>query len=115
MALSALAVGLGGVAGALARYGVGLAIEGRARDTLAVNVVGSFVLGVVLGVDVGTTALLAIGVGFCGAFTTFSSFAVETIRLLEDDYPRAAAVNAVGTLVLAVLAVVVGTAIGRAL
>lgn len=110
--VSALAVGIGGSAGALARYRVGLAVERRALDTLAVNVLGSLLLGVVLGADIGPPAALAVGVGFCGAFTTFSSFAVDTVRLAEDGDAAVAVLNAAGTLVLALLAIVSGLAVG---
>lgn len=110
--VSALAVGAGGSAGAVARYWVGLTVERRALDTLAVNVLGSLLLGVVLGADLGDGATLAAGVGFCGAFTTFSSFAVETVRLADDGEFGAAVANAVGTLVLAVLAVLAGITVG---
>lgn len=110
--MSALAVGVGGSAGALARYAVGLALERRALDTLAVNVIGSFLLGVVLGAGVGGPSYLAAAVGFCGAFTTFSSFAVETVRLAEDGETVVAVGSAVGTLALALVAVFVGAALG---
>lgn len=113
--VSALAVGVGGSAGALARYWVGLTLERRALDTLAVNVLGSLLLGIVLGVDLGGPASLAIGVGFCGAFTTFSSFAVETVRLADDGDVALAVANALGTLALAVVAVLVGLAAGGVL
>ena len=113
--VAALAVGVGGSVGALARYAVGNAIERRGLDTFTVNVLGSFVLGVVLAVGLGDTARLAFGVGFCGAFTTFSSFAVESVRLAEDESVGVAAVYATGTLVVALLAVVLGSEIGAAI
>ena len=106
--VSALAVGAGGAVGALSRYAVGRAIEGRAIDTVLVNVAGSFLLGVTLGLGIDGPALLAVAVGFCGAFTTFSSFAVDTVRLAEDGAPGRAALNAAGTLVAALAAVVLG-------
>ena len=106
--VSALAVGAGGAVGALSRYAVGRAIERRAIDTVLVNVAGSFLLGVTLGLGVGGSARLAVAVGFCGAFTTFSSFAVDTVRLAEDGAPGRAALNAAGTLVAALAAVVLG-------
>jgi len=106
-------VGLGGAGGAVARYLVGTYVERTTVDTLAVNVAGSFVLGALVAVPsldpIGPTSL-AVGVGFCGAFTTFSSFAVETVRLAETGRPRRAIVNAVGTLVAALLAVTAGGA-----
>lgn len=110
--VTALAVGVGGSAGALARYAVGLRVERRALDTLAVNVLGSLLLGVVLGVGAGGPAYFAAAVGFCGAFTTFSSFAVETVRLAEDGETAVAFVNAAGTLLLALVAIYAGTAAG---
>ena len=113
--VSALAVGLGGATGALARYAVGLAVERRALDTLAVNVLGSVLLGVVLGAGVGGPLRLATAVGFCGAFTTFASHAVETVRLAEDaDAARAVGYGA-ATLGLALLGVLAGLAGGARL
>jgi CrcB protein len=113
--VSALAVGLGGAAGALARFEVGKRLERRAVDTLAVNIGGSFLLGLVLAAGIDGPAALAVAVGFCGAFTTFSSFAVETVRLTDDGETGRAVVNAVGTLVLALLAVLMGAEIGALL
>lgn len=110
--IGALAVGWGGAMGAVIRYAVGVVVERRALDTLLVNVVGSFALGVVLVAGLGETATLAVGVGFCGAFTTFSSFAVESIRLAEDGEVLVATTYAIGTLLLAVLGVVLGVALG---
>jgi CrcB protein len=110
--VTALAVGVGGATGALARYAVGEALERRALDTLVVNVLGSLLLGVVLGAPLGGTVRLAAGAGFCGAFTTFSSFAVETVRLAEEGRGRAAAANAAVTLALALPATFLGTVLG---
>lgn len=107
-------VGLGGAGGAVARYLVGEYVERDGVDTFAVNVAGSFVLGALVGapsLDPVGPAALAGGVGFCGAFTTFSSFAVETVRLAERGRPRRAIANAVGTLVAALLAVALGAAV----
>ncbi|MFC7229495.1 fluoride efflux transporter CrcB [Salinirubellus salinus] len=89
-----LFVGLGGTAGALARHLVGERIERGTRDTLLVNVVGSFLLGLLTALAVPEVALLALGTGFCGAFTTFSTFAFETTRLVEERDLRGAALNA---------------------
>lgn len=96
-------VGAGGVLGALARAGVGWLIESRTFPwaTLAVNVIGSFVLGIVLFSPVPTAVVLFVGVGFCGAFTTFSAFSYHTISLWEDRSAAAAGVHAVGSLLTA--------------
>ena len=104
----AVLVGLGGVCGAVGRYLVGELLEGARRDTLAVNVAGSFALGAVLALPVGESATLLVGTGFCGAFTTFSSFAVETVQLYEQGDRREAVVYAGGTLLAALVAVTAG-------
>jgi len=112
--VSALAVGLGGALGAASRYAVGTAIERRALDTFLVNVVGSFVFGFALGIGLDGPAMLALVVGFCGAFTTFSSFAVETVGLAEDGDTAGAIINAGGTLVAALSAVLAGGVVAAA-
>lgn len=86
--MSVLAVLIGGALGACARYLTDVAVAtrfGRAFPwgTLVVNVVGSFVLGVVLAHAHGDLALL-LGTGFCGALTTYSTFASETVGLLGE-------------------------------
>jgi CrcB protein len=110
-----LFVGLGGTAGALARHLVGERIERGTRGTLLVNVVGSFLLGLLTALPVSTTAMLALGTGFCGAFTTFSTFAFETTRRLERGERRAAALDGVLNLVGALVAVALGAAVATAL
>lgn len=106
----------GGAVGAPLRYVTDRLVQ-RRRDqvfpwgTLIVNVVGSLVLGVLLGASAtgvlpGWVTPLA-GVGFCGALTTFSTFSFETLRLLEDGAPLKAAANVVANLV-AGLAVATG-------
>ena len=80
---------LGGAAGALARYGVGRAAGPDAVPwaTLAVNLAGSLLLGVVLGAAaegrLGELVLAGVGIGFLGAFTTFSTFSWEALALLR--------------------------------
>ncbi|RBI63524.1 camphor resistance protein CrcB [halophilic archaeon] len=109
-----LLVGAGGTLGALARHLVSVALPGERRDTLAVNVAGSFALGA-LTVGVADPGMLALfGTGFCGAFTTFSSFAFETVRLYERGDRREAAGNATVHLVGALVAVAVGGAVAAA-
>ncbi|MFC7235098.1 fluoride efflux transporter FluC [Halosegnis marinus] len=107
-----LFVAVGGAAGAVCRHLVSERVERATADTLAVNTLGSLILGVVLAAPVGDAAALALGTGFCGAFTTFSSFAFETVRLAEDGFVRAATRNAVATLALALLGVTVGGLLG---
>ncbi|MFC7027111.1 fluoride efflux transporter FluC [Halomicroarcula sp. GCM10025324] len=110
-----LLVGLGGVAGALGRHLVGTRLERDRADTLAVNVLGSVLLGALVAAPVGESVLLVAGTGFCGAFTTFSSFAFETVRLAELGHPRAAGLYAGGTLFSALAGVGIGGIVGAAL
>lgn len=114
-----------GAAGAVCRYALDGWVSGFTRGqfpwgTLVINVAGSFALGVV--VELTTSRLLphpnwriALGIGFLGAFTTFSTYTYETIRLAEDSAYVLAAVNAVAMVALGLAAAVAGLAIGRAL
>lgn len=109
-----LLVGVGGTAGALGRHLVGARLERNRADTLAVNVLGSVLLGALVVAPVGESTALAVGTGFCGAFTTFSSFAFETVRLAELGHRREAALYAGGTLLAALAGVAVGGVVGAA-
>jgi CrcB protein len=99
-------VGLGGAAGAVLRYAVGEVVPaGRYRlGTVTVNVVGTFVLGVLSLLSVGDGAALALGTGACGAFTTFSSFSVDAVELWEQEGAWTAGGYAAGTLLAAAVA-----------
>lgn len=108
-----LAMALAGGLGAAARFVVDGLVKARARShfpagTLTVNLLGSFVLGLVTGaVASGADARLSLvaGTGFCGGFTTFSTASVEAVRLLGDRRPRTASaaviLNVVGCVALA--------------
>jgi CrcB protein len=80
-------VGVGGVGGAILRHLVSQAVEIESfpLGTLTVNVIGSFVLAWVTFLGIGEEALLLIGTGACGSFTTFSSFSVGVVQLWEED------------------------------
>ena len=112
-------VGIAGAAGALARYGIGLAVGGRsfAWSTLGINLTGSFLLGFLLafgserGWSEATTVPLAIG--FLGAYTTFSTFSYETFTLARTDRALLAAVYVAVSVVGGVLAAVVGYNLAR--
>ena len=100
---SALLVGIGGAAGAISRFLVARHVESEQFpwSTVLVNVLGSFVLGLVLfGIESDVIVLFA-GVGFCGAFTTFSSFSVHTVSMWEEGDRTKSAAHAIGTLILA--------------
>ncbi|MCS6915736.1 MAG: fluoride efflux transporter CrcB [Myxococcales bacterium] len=88
--------------------------------TLVVNVLGGLILGVIMEVGIASELLprdlrLALSVGFCGAFTTFSTFSYETARYLEDGAMGIALLNIAANVVLCLLATFTGLAAGRAL
>jgi len=87
--MTVLGVAAGGALGALARYHLTGWIAPRQRTpfptgTLVVNVVGSLLLGLLVGLGAPDSALAWMGAGFLGGFTTFSTFTWETLRLVED-------------------------------
>ncbi|WP_158055352.1 fluoride efflux transporter CrcB [Halorussus halophilus] len=110
-----LLVAVGGFAGAISRYGVAVVLPGGFPwGTLAVNVVGSFVLGVLLyearllGLLSEKTRLV-LGTGFLSSFTTYSTFAVQTVALS----PTMAVANVAANYVLGFAAVLAGRAAVR--
>jgi CrcB protein len=113
----ALAVGLAGALGAVARFLTDGAVQDRTNGsfpfgTFTVNCVGSLILGIVTGLawyhGLGGRAHAVIGVGFCGAFTTWSSVTWETVRLTEEGLGRQAVVTMVGGLAAALAAAALG-------
>ncbi len=116
--MDALLVATGAAVGAPLRWLTDRAVSARFPSrfpwgTLCVNLIGCFVLGFVLAAATAPLALL-LGTGFCGAFTTFSSFSFETVRLLEGGPRRYAVWNlAVSVLAGSALAAL-GWALGTA-
>jgi CrcB protein len=107
---------LGG-AGAVARFVVDGAVAGRFDPdlpvgTLAVNLSGAFLLGLVAGLALTGDVLLLVGTATLGSYTTFSTWMLETQRLVEDGEGRDAVVNIVLSLAAGIAAVALGRAIG---
>ncbi len=116
-------IAVGGMVGASARYGAARAWPTHADTmpwtTLAVNALGCLLIGVlmVFVVEVGGAHPLLrpfAGVGVLGGFTTFSTYAVDTVSLLDEGRPALALGYWAGTLVVAVAAVVAGVVLARA-
>ena len=79
--MTGLLVALGAAVGAAVRYLAGVSLDRRLHwGTLAVNLVGSLVLGALVGAAVGGNELALLGTGFCGGLTTYSSFAVQSVH-----------------------------------
>lgn len=112
--MTALYVALGAAVGAPLRYLAGHFLDGRRMPwgTVAVNVLGSFVLGVVSGLALTSEAAWAfVATGFCGALTTYSAFAVHA----HDRGPRLGTAVVLATVPPALAACAVGFALGAAL
>jgi CrcB protein len=117
----ALVIFLGAGIGGLARYGVGVwtqSVIGPAFPwgTLLVNVTGSLLLTflyVTLEGTAGTPEWRAfLGIGFCGGYTTFSTFSYETMRLLQDGEWQRATMYIAGSVVLSLAGAVLGFRLG---
>ena len=112
--MTALWVALGALAGAplrlLAdRLAVARRGPGSVLGTLTVNVVGSAVLGVLLGLrDVSPAVLALVGTGFCGTLTTFSTFGYDVVRLVEERLVGRALAYLAASLVLGLGAAAAG-------
>ena len=113
-------VGLIGGVGAVLRLLVDGAVSMRAGralpwGTFAVNISGAVVLGALVGAVVSPSAYRTLGVGLIGAYTTFSTWALESHRLGEEGRLGAGAVNLAGSLVAGVLAAWAGRHLGAVL
>jgi len=113
--LLVLLVALGSAIGGVCRYLVGIVLPtagGFPWATLCVNVLGSLVLGAVSGVlssHGGSAALRAFAVvGFCGGFTTFSTFSNESLRMIESSQWGMLAVYLTASLLAGIVAVWIG-------
>lgn len=117
--MTALFVGVAGAAGALARYAIGSQVDSRSFpwSTLAINLVGSFALGLL--VKAGATrgwpdsTVVPLGTGFLGAFTTFSTFSVETQTMLRQDRVATAAAYVGASILGGLIAATLGYLAGR--
>ncbi len=118
-----LLVALGGLLGSVARYWLGGVVQRLSGSdfpvgTLAVNVLGSFVIGLVMALSLerntpGPSVRLFLTVGFCGGFTTMSTFSYETLVLFRDQQTAFALGNVAATVGASLTAAWLGYALGR--
>lgn len=122
MILTVILAGGGGGLGAMARYGVDASLRARLVNkrariipeaghlaTLVINIIGSFLLGLLAGTVTGSWAAL-LGTGFCGGFTTMSTASVEAATALCGPKPWRGLVYLVLSVVMCVLAAAAGVA-----
>jgi CrcB protein len=123
--LQLIAIAAGGALGALARYGMSSAVyawlgRGFPWGTLAVNLLGSFLMGLLFVLLIERLSWApewrgAILIGFLGAFTTFSTFSIETLNLLEEGAMLTAFLNMLVSVWLCILVCWAGVILGRSL
>lgn len=111
-----LQVALGGAVGSVARYGVNRAAlamvgPGVPVATLAVNVIGSFLMGLIA-LRAGAASLLLM-TGLLGGFTTFSAFSLDAVSLWESGRQGAAVAYVTASVALSLAALAAGLAVGR--
>ena len=117
-----LFIALGGAFGAVSRYGLSNIVQrwcgaGFAWGTLAVNLLGCFLIG--LGYHLATTTLVPVGVrffvivGFLGAFTTFSTFTLENVEFLRDGMFTTAWIYILASNLIGVVLAFTGLALGQ--
>lgn len=117
-----IAVMIGGALGSGSRYLVGHVIPSTPETfpwpTFTVNLVGAFLLGVLSGIALRSqilsrTMLLLLGTGFCGGFTTFSTFSGETLQLFESGHHVLAGTYIAGSVVGAIAMAAMGHYVAR--
>lgn len=122
--MQALAVFLGGGLGSLSRYGMGKllgsTVTGFPTGTLAANFLACIVLGFVGGWflqrgQLDNTVKLAITTGFCGGFSTFSTFSLETLKLFEEGKAWMAILYILMSLVACIAGIWLGQSLGKSL
>jgi len=113
-----LLVAIGAVPGALLRWQAGVQLGpwlgGSAGADLLVNLVGSFVLGFLAGpIPRRTSLLLLLGIGFCGCLTTFSSWMLDVVKLIQQQRPLLGLLLIVVSLTLGLLFAALGLVLSR--
>ncbi len=111
-----LMVGIGGFFGAIARYFISKKLNNNTFlpiGTLTINLLGAFLLGIIMGVKADTMNALLLGTGFMGAFTTFSTLNLEMVQLYVNKNKKELIVYAVitygGGIILAYLGYLIGS------
>ena len=114
-------VGIGGLLGSVTRFLVSQYFGQPTKfpyATFIVNISGSFLIGLIAGLSERfswtTETSLFLAVGFCGGFTTFSAFAIENIRLLQDKDYLTFLLYSAGSFVLGLLATITGLLLAKA-
>lgn len=116
--MTVLLVALGAAVGAPLRYLIDRAVQSRHGSlfpwgTFTVNMVGSMVLGFLAGLPAHGALSALVGIGFCGALTTYSTFSYETLRLVQDGARWYAAANVIASVAAGLAAAYCGLGLAR--
>lgn len=114
--MNGLFVAIGGFCGAICRYYISSYINKKIGyipfGTLFVNIVGSFLLGYVIALEVKSEFYLFFGVGLLGSFTTFSTFMLEISKFFENKQSSQAIIYLLLSIILGVVAAITGIILG---
>ncbi|MGP3920014.1 fluoride efflux transporter CrcB [Nonomuraea sp. 10N515B] len=118
--MTVLLVALGAAIGAPLRYLADRLVQSRHDSvfpwgTLAVNLAGSFALGLLAGMPAGPALSATLGTGFCGALTTYSTFSYETLRLAQEGTRFYALANIIAGIVAGLVAGLAGLLVAQAI
>lgn len=118
-----LFVGLGGFTGSIARYLMYVFVDKNLTSltplwsTFLVNMLGSAILGFIVGLSIKSPinpdTRLLLSVGFCGSFTTFSTFAVENLQLLQEKHWIHSGTYLLASIAIGIAAAFLGYSIGK--
>jgi fluoride exporter len=117
-----IAIGVGGCLGALARHGLNELIHRRFPHfpwaTLSANLIGCLLIGVVMALVIdgrynSEIGISLISIGFLGSLTTFSTFSLQTLELMQEDRLAAAGANILSNVAVGLMAVWVGMKLAR--
>lgn len=113
-----LLVGMGGFFGAIARYVISTYLNGKSTGslpwgTLTVNIVGSFLLGIMTGAKADVMIFLLFGTGFMGAFTTFSTLKLEMTQMYVKKNKKKLVLYTIATYGIGILFAYIGYVMGR--
>lgn len=118
--LNFLWVGVGGIFGGLCRFQLGKVVSQKANTTFPIgtfliNISGALLLGLLTGVEPENRVYLLLGDGFCGAYTTFSTFMYEGFHLVQESEQLNAILYVLATLFLGVIGYICGLVIGKSI
>jgi CrcB protein len=118
--MNILLLSIGGALGAVSRYKLGILMMKHEKHTFPfgtflINITGALLLGILCGLNISGNYYLLLGDGFCGAFTTFSTFSVESVQLIRGKAWKKSILYIVSSVAAGLICFIVGYEICRIL